>query len=278
MPAPSGRLTAVAVDPTGVQVMIAGGNNAPRHGRGPGSALGRTARAPRGPRWGAAAVRRLLGRRATARDWRVGWDPERLEPRDGHAPRGARRAHGADHRRHLQREREPGAHRERRHDRQALGSRRQPPRRRSARSPRLGVDGGVRPERARRSSPPARTGRPASGTRPRGARARSSAQASRRRARHSRPDGKSVLTAAVGVAEALGCRDWLPRGSGSRDDRRQRRRPEPRWRPDPHRGSGRFRAHLERPRATSYETPSREPAAELSEFRPGREDGVDDRG
>ena len=27
MPAPSGRLTAVAVDPTGVQVMIAGGNN-----------------------------------------------------------------------------------------------------------------------------------------------------------------------------------------------------------------------------------------------------------
>ena len=37
MRAPFGRLTAVAVDPTGAQVMIAGGNESPEWGRGPGS-------------------------------------------------------------------------------------------------------------------------------------------------------------------------------------------------------------------------------------------------
>ena len=70
MPAPSGRLTAVAVDPTGVQVMIAGGNN--RQGTAvvrdlrSGEPLERLAVPGGVPPF----VRRLLGRRATARDWR----------------------------------------------------------------------------------------------------------------------------------------------------------------------------------------------------------------
>ena len=45
----------------------------------PASALERA----RGPGWRAAVRRRLLRRRAPARDRRVGWDPEHLGPRNG---------------------------------------------------------------------------------------------------------------------------------------------------------------------------------------------------